>query len=212
MVPARLQPEFEDARRRLLGWRWRRKVGADRFAHFGEQSIIYKPIGVLCRHRIEIGDRVVVQRDAMFSLVEEAHGRTHDPWLRIGDGTHIGPGIWISCVGHIEIGEHNLFAGNILIADSYHEYQDPDIPIFHQPMADPKPVTVERGCHVGSGAAILAGVTIGRNSFVAANAVVTRSVPPNSVLVGNPARVIRRYDRELGKWIEVDEPGGAVVE
>jgi acetyltransferase-like isoleucine patch superfamily enzyme len=196
-------------RRRLLVWRWRRKVGAHRFARFGEQSIIYKPLGVLCPHRIEIGDRVLVHKDAMFSLVEEAHGRRHEPRLRIGDGTRIGHGIWFSCVGEIEIAEDNLLGHNVLIADSYHGYEDPDTPIIRQPMAPAKAVRIEPGCIIGPHAAILAGVTIGRNSFVAANAVVTRSVPPNSVVVGNPARVIRRYDRERGEWIEQDRSGGA---
>lgn len=204
----RLRPLIEEARRRVLVRRWRRKVRAHRFARFGERSIIYKPLGILCRHRIEIGDRVLVHKDAMFSLVEEAHGRRHQPRLRIGNDTRIGHGIWVSCVGEIEIAENNLLGHNVLIADSYHGYEDPDTPIINQPMAEAEAVKIEPGCIVGPHAAILAGVTIGRNSFVAANAVVTRSVPANSVVVGNPARVIRRFDRQQNEWIEVDDRGG----
>jgi len=205
MARDRLAAQRAEMRRRLLAWRWRRKVHAERFAHFGRDSIIYKPIGILCPDRIEVGERVVVQRDAMFSLVEAAHGRRHDPRLRIGSDTHIGPGLWVSCVGHIEIGEFNLFGSNVMIADSYHQYEDPDTPIIRQPMAEARPVRIERGCHIGANAAILAGVTVGRNSFVGAGAVVTRSVPPNSVVAGNPARIIRNYDRERGVWVEQTE-------
>lgn len=189
---------------------WRRRVGASRFARFGRDSIIYRPLGILCPHRIEIGDHVVVHKDAMFSLVEQAHGRRHEPWLRIENGTRIGHGVWFSCVGKIEIGEDNLLGHNILIADSYHEYQDPDTPIIRQPMAEARDVKIEPGCIIGPHAAILAGVTVGQNSFVAANAVVTRSVPPHSVVVGNPARVLRHYDGERAEWVEDSASDGSL--
>lgn len=201
----RLRP----VRQAVFLWRWRRRVGAHRFARFGQRSLIVAPQGILSPHRIEIGDDVLVHEGAMFSVVEHYRGRDHQPRLRIGSRCNIGRGIWLSCVGEIEIGEDNLFGHNVLIADSYHEYHDPDAPIIHQPMAPPEPVVIEPGCIVGPGAAILAGVRIGARSFVAANAVVTRSVPPNSVVVGNPARVIRHYDRQRGSWVDGAPMDGA---
>ncbi len=205
MIPERARAGARDVRQRLFLWRWRRRIGAHRFAHFGERSLVYKPRAILNPHRIEIGDRVLIHDGAMFSVVEELHGRRHDPHLRIGSGTNIGHGIWFSCVGEMEIGENNLMGHNILIADSYHEYHDPYTPIIHQPMAEPRGVRIGPGCIVGPHVAILAGVTVGENTFIAANAVVTKSVPANSVVVGNPARVVRRYDRDRAEW--VDEQG-----
>ncbi|MBV8909137.1 MAG: acyltransferase [Gammaproteobacteria bacterium] len=152
----------------------------------------------------------------MFSVVEHFQGRDYDPWLRIGSGTNIGSGIWFSCVGQITVGENIQMAHNVLIADSYHEYEDPDTPIICQPMAQPQPVEIGSGAYIGAHAAILGGVTIGRNSFIGANSVVTASVPPNSVVAGNPARVIRHFDRNRGEWVDgapsleavaVQEPG-----
>ena len=212
MVPQRLRSKVHGLHQRIFLWRMRRRIGAHRFARFGEKSLIVAPRGILNPHRIEIGDRVLVHDGAMFSVVEEFNGRQHDPHLRIGSGTNIGHGIWFSCVGTIDIGEDNLMGHNILIADSYHEYHDPDTPIIRQPMAEPQDVRIEPGCIIGPHVAVLAGVTVGANSFVAANAVVTRSVPPNSVVVGNPARVIRRYDRERGEWVDADAPPGSIAE
>jgi acetyltransferase-like isoleucine patch superfamily enzyme len=194
--------QLRRAREELFLWRWRRKVGAHRFAHFGKRSLIYAPRGILSPHRIEIGDGVLIHERAMFSVVEHYRGRDHRPRLRVGSGTNIGAGIWFSCVGEIDIGENNLLGHNILIADSYHGYEDPNTPIMFQPMAEPEPVRIEPGCIIGPHAAILAGVTVGANTFIAANAVLTKSVAPNSVVVGNPARVIRHYDRERGDWVE----------
>jgi UDP-2-acetamido-3-amino-2,3-dideoxy-glucuronate N-acetyltransferase len=57
---------------------------------------------------------------------------------------------------------------------------------------------VEAGASIGAGATILPGITIGRNAMVAAGAVVTRSVPPNAVVVGNPAKIVGYVDAALG--------------
>lgn len=202
MLHLGIRPRLRRVREDVFLWRWRRRVKAHRFARFGERSLIVKPRGILSPHRIEIGDGVLVHEGAMFSVVEHFRGRDHQPRLKIGSGCNIGPGIWFSCVGEIEIGEDNLLGHNILIADSYHEYEDPDRPILHQPMAEPEGVRIGAGCIIGPHAAILSGVTIGPGSFIAANAVVTRSVPPNSVVVGNPARVIRHFDRGRGEWVD----------
>jgi acetyltransferase-like isoleucine patch superfamily enzyme len=195
-------------REEIFLWRWRRRIKAHKFARFGKGSLIVRPRGILSRHRIEIGDGVLVHEGAMFSVVEHYRGRDHQPRLRIGSGTNIGPGIWFSCVGEIDIGENIMMAHNVLIADSYHEYQDLSKPIIMQPMAPPEAVRIGSGSYIGAHAAILGGVTIGPNSLIGANAVVTTSVPPNSVVGGNPARVIRHYDADRGEWIEagVDMP------
>ena len=54
-----------------------------------------------------------------------------------------------------------------------------------------EPTLVKKGASIGSGATVMAGVTVGENALVGAGSVVTRSVPPNVVVVGNPARILR---------------------
>jgi acetyltransferase-like isoleucine patch superfamily enzyme len=210
MIPRRrLRTGLRRVHEEAFLWYWRRRVGAAGFARFGARSLIVRPRGILARHRIEIGDGVLIHENAMLSVVERFNGRSHEPRLRIGSRTNIGPGVWFSCVGEIEVGEDNLWGHNVLIADSHHEYRDPDTPIIRQPMAWPEPVTIGRGCIIGPHAAVLAGVSVGANTFIAANAVLTRSVGPNSVVVGNPARVIRHYDRARGEWVQGEgAPGG----
>jgi acetyltransferase-like isoleucine patch superfamily enzyme len=65
-------------------------------------------------------------------------------------------------------------------------------------------IRIESGCWIGFRAAIVCGkgeLVIGKNSVVGANSVVTRSVPPYSVVTGNPARVVKQYDVAKGKWV-----------
>jgi len=63
-----------------------------------------------------------------------------------------------------------------------------------------KPIVIEDEAWIGANAVITAGVTVGKHSVVAAGAVVTKDIPPYSIAVGNPARVIKRYNFETGIW------------
>jgi UDP-2-acetamido-3-amino-2,3-dideoxy-glucuronate N-acetyltransferase len=69
---------------------------------------------------------------------------------------------------------------------------------------------VEAGASIGSGATILPGVTVGRNAMVAAGAVVTRSVPPNAIVVGNPARIVGYVDTKQKKAVASASPSSEV--
>jgi acetyltransferase-like isoleucine patch superfamily enzyme len=180
----------------------RRNVHPERFASFGERSVIVPPAIILNPHRIHIGDRVLLHDRTWLSVVEEYRGQRFEPTLTIGDRTTLGRDTYISCVGRIEIANDVLGGDRVLIADSYHMYEDPDRPISEQPMAEPRPVKIEEGVLLNVNVNILPGVTIGARSYIGAGAVVTRSVPPNSVVVGNPARILRHYDHEQQRWVD----------
>ena len=78
------------------------------------------------------------------------------------------------------------------------------MPIYRQGLTAGGKVRIERNCWLSFGSAVICTsgeLVLGRNSVVGANAVVTRSVPPYSVVVGNPARIIRRFDPETRKWV-----------
>ena len=100
----------------------------------------------------------------------------------------------------IHIGNQVLIASNVQIYTSSHpvlpqerfvaDWKEKGTTFFR---TFAKPVTIEDGVWIGGGAILLPGVTIGRNSVIGAGSVVTRSIPENSVAVGNPCRVIRRF-------------------
>src|SRR5207244_1197098 len=186
---------LRELRRERFLRRAARRVAPPGLAAFGPTSLIAPPAVIHSPHRIEIGRRVILHRDAFLSVVEEHNGRRYSPHLRIGDGTSFGHGLWISCVGEIDIGREVLAGHNILITDTHHEYHDPDTAIVHQPMAPPRPVRIGDGAHLGPHAAVLAGVTIRERASVAATAVVTRHVPPHAVAVRTPAAGARRRPR-----------------
>jgi acetyltransferase-like isoleucine patch superfamily enzyme len=198
---SRFPPMLESARRAVWVRQMRRRVGIGQFAAFGENSVIIPPARVENPHRISVGRDVLVQERAVFSVVESHHGKPFSPRLTIGDRTVIGRDFCVANVGEIDIGPDVLMADGVFIGDTYHDYHDPARPVLAQPMVDPEPVRIEAGAFLGVRAIVLAGVTVGANAVVGAGAVVTRDVPPRSVVAGNPARVIREWDEARGEWV-----------
>jgi len=115
----------------------------------------------------------------------------------IGQNTLIGMGNTI--IGPIQIGNNVIFAQNIVASALNHEYRDPDQPICNQPILKAQ-IVIEDDCWIAANAVITAGIRIGKHSVVAAGAVVTKDIPPYSIAVGNPAKVLKQYNFETKNW------------
>lgn len=172
-----------------------------RFGAFGAGSVIVPPARVTNPQCIFLGDDVRIHEHAWISVVQAIDGVV--PRLTIGSGTSFGRFAHIACVGEIEIGAEVLASERVFIGDTYHGYEDVSQPVISQPMAPPEKVTIGWGSFLGIGSIVLAGVTIGEQSYVAAGAVVTREVEPRTLVAGNPARVVRRWDPMTSAWITV---------
>jgi len=123
--------------------------------------------------------------------------------VEIGSHTRIGIGNVI--IGPVTIKDHVILAQNIVMSGLNHVYEDVETPIHLQPVTT-KPIIIEEECWVGANAVITAGVTVGKHSVVAAGSVVTKDIPPYSIAVGNPARVIKSYNHETKSWEKVTSP------
>lgn len=161
-------------------------------------------------HKIRIGDFVLLDREVWLNVpVVSANS---EPALIIGSGTNVGRRSVISARNQIHIQENVLFAPAVFVTDHNHEYTNPDVPISEQGITGGGTIVIERNCWLGYGSMVLAGkgdLVIGRNSVVGAYSVVTESCPAHSVLVGNPARVVKALDPASGKWTRrLDEATG----
>ncbi|MBF0228904.1 MAG: acyltransferase [Desulfamplus sp.] len=108
----------------------------------------------------------------------------------IGDHVLISPGVRISAASQIIISDNCMIASNAYITDSdWHGIYDRSLPpdVAH-------PVKLENNVWIGDSAIICKGVTIGENSIIGAGAVVSSNIPPNSIAVGNPAKVVKMLD------------------
>jgi acetyltransferase-like isoleucine patch superfamily enzyme len=179
---------------------------AARFGAFGAKSVICFPVAALFGERyIRIGEGSVVGPFSTLSAgVEPDQVLDHSPVIRIGDRCVIGKGSAI--VGHagVEIGDDVWTGPHVYITDANHGYEDVTMPIGVQFAAN-EPVRIGAGSWLGTGVVVLPGTTIGRHVVVGAGAVVADDLPDNTVAVGNPARVVRRFAG--GEWAPVADDG-----
>jgi acetyltransferase-like isoleucine patch superfamily enzyme len=109
----------------------------------------------------------------------------------IGDNTWIGQNAFFHSAGGLTIGRNVGIGPGVQIITSFHEDAGVGVPILFSPVKE-GPVTIEDDCDIGVGSIILPGVRIGHSTQIGAGSVVTRDVPPCSVIAGSPARVLRQ--------------------
>lgn len=129
--------------------------------------------------------------------------------LTFGDHVQLNDDVHIGVIERVEIGHHVLIASRVFISDHNHgNYQDgdlcsaPEVPPQQRPVIS-KPVRIGDRVWIGEQVCVLPGVTIGEGAIVGAGSVVTRDVPPNTIVAGNPARVIRVYEPTSESWRKV---------
>jgi acetyltransferase-like isoleucine patch superfamily enzyme len=162
-----------------------------RYISAGHNFIVedYAEIQGLSRHGVTFGDRVTVGR---FASVRPSglYGGEIGEGLIVGDNSNIGAYGYIGCAGLIRIGSNVMLSPRVSLYAENHNFDDMSRPMKEQGVTR-EPIVIEDDCWIASHAVVLAGVTIGRGSIVAAGSVVTKDVPPFSIVAGSPARVIR---------------------
>ncbi len=119
--------------------------------------------------------------------------RAHEGLISIGAKTVLGQECTVSAFQHVSIGRECVIADRVMLIDFDHGMVEVDRPVRLQGIYK-RDVRVGNNVWIGYGACILRGVTVGDNAVIGTNAVVTRDVPPNAVVGGVPARVIRMRD------------------
>lgn len=130
--------------------------------------------------------------------------QTFTPKISIGHRVSATGGLQIAAHSQITVEDDVIFATNINLTDALHGYDTAHEPYKYQPMNDPAPITIKRGCWIGQNVVILPGVTVGEFSIIGANSVVNKSIPPRCIAVGSPAKVIKCWDETAQDWQTID--------
>jgi acetyltransferase-like isoleucine patch superfamily enzyme len=132
------------------------------------------------------------------------------PILIIGNNCKLGDYVHIAAGERIEIGDNCLLASKIFISDISHgDYSDsknasnPNTPPDKRKLTT-KQVIIGNNVWIGDNACILPGVKIGNGVIIAANAVVNRNIPDNSIAAGVPAKIVKQFDNKLNVWKKLE--------
>lgn len=160
---------------------------------YGKGSLIRKSaiMNISPINQFSIGNNSVIEH---FCVLDNGVGQ-----IQIGDHSRIG--IHNTVIGPIQIGNHIIIGQNVVLSGLNHNYLDINLPIRKQGV-NVATIIIEDESWIGANSVITAGVHIGKHSIIAGGSVVTKSVPPYSVVGGNPARILKQYDFEKKEWIK----------
>jgi len=137
--------------------------------------------------RLEVGPHALLEPHVWLTAPGSAR-------IRVGGGTFLNIGVMVAAAELVGIGEHCMFANGCLISDAAHRFDDPVKPVPWQGFSSKGPTRVGDNVWCGAHVVITSGVTVGERCVIGANSVVTEDIPPFSIAVGVPAKVLRRIE------------------
>jgi acetyltransferase-like isoleucine patch superfamily enzyme len=161
------------------------------YIHVGKNFIAqdHCEINGLSQKGLVFGDKVTIGSYAIIRPTN-LYGGEAGVGLKVGNNSSIGPYSYIGCSGYIEIGDNVMMSPRVSIYSENHNFSETDRPMIEQGVTRSF-VIIEDDCWIAANAVILAGVTVGKGSVIAAGSIVTKDVPPYSIVGGNPARIIK---------------------
>lgn len=142
--------------------------------------------------KFSIGNKTIIED---YVIINNGMGN-----VIIGDNSNITSRVKI--VGPVVIGDNVLFGSGGQVTGLTHNFEDIDTPIRDQGVSA-NVTQIENDVWIGGNSIIIQGISIGKHSLVAAGSVVTKDVQPYTIVAGNPAKQIKRYDFDSKSWIKV---------
>lgn len=154
---------------------------------------------------INFGDNALIGEHCKLLCFDSYKGEIfkNKPIIEIGSNFRATRYLTIQCANRVIIGNDVLISSNVFIIDYNHGINHNILSYANTPLEISKGVFIDDGVWIGNNVIILPGVTIGKKAIIGAGAVVTKDVEPYSIVVGNPAHIIKKYDFELQKWVKI---------
>ncbi|MDZ5456529.1 acyltransferase [Azohydromonas lata] len=168
----------------------------------GRGSRIHRTTQIFGRAHVRIGNNTSLAERTWLNV---NHPSGDTPAIIIGNNCFIGRDNFFTSGKSIVIGDYCLTGIGCRFVGSTHVADDPRRPIISTGTTATDIISVGSNCFFGTDATVLGHVNIGHGCVIGARSVVTKDVPPFSVVVGSPARVIKRFSFRRNAWISVDQ-------
>jgi acetyltransferase-like isoleucine patch superfamily enzyme len=167
--------------------RWRINRHMARAGAFIRYPVEGEVLEALDEGRLRIGAGTLLEPGCWLTLSPEAR-------IEIGEGCFLNRNTMLAALNRIEIGDHVMFANGCFVGDADHRFDDPDTPVPWQGFTSKGPVGIGDNVWFGVNCVVTSGVTIGERCVIGANSVVTEDLPPRVIAAGSPAKVIKAVE------------------
>ncbi|MCX4149422.1 MULTISPECIES: DapH/DapD/GlmU-related protein [Paraburkholderia] len=166
----------------------------------GARSFVHDTVQIIGQSNVVIGRNVVIGESGWFNVNHREAGKSA---ILIGDNCFLGRRSFLSSGDKIQFGEYCLTAADCRFLGSSHEISDPSTPYVTTGTTRGDSIVIGHNVFFGCGAVVLGNVTIGSGCVIGAGALILEDVPPFSMVVGNPGKVVQRYSFSKMAWIPI---------
>ena len=168
----------------------------------GSNSFISNTVQILGLKNILIGCNTTIGDNSLITINNRSDASVK---LIIGDNVYIGRNNFFTVGDVMTIGDYCIFGNNCSFISSNHNFSNPMMPYALSGATDSNKIEIGLNCWLGYNVSIIGSVKIGHGSIIGANSVVLKDVPPFSIAVGNPAKVIKVFNFNLNVWEKIKD-------
>lgn len=180
------------------------------FLKFGTGSFIARPyLSIEGREYISIGKRCYIGKNARIEAFNIYNKKKFSPRIIIGSDVCINQNFHCTCASSVYIGNGTSITANCGVFDIIHPYFDIEINPRNADI-DVNPVSIGENCLIGMNSVLLPGTKLGKHCVVGANSTLSKEYPSYTVVVGSPAKIVKRYCFETNTWRKTDSLGNFI--